>query len=81
MDQEMKKAVEANRMAIMLLIGASGPQNFGQILRECERQASGNEQSVLDALDVLVKQGALIEDGEEIITVWDLPDAPWPEAA
>lgn len=81
MDQAMKTAVEANRKAIMALIESSGPQDFRQIKRECEAQAFGDNQSIRDALEVLVKQGALFEENEDGVTVWDLPDVPWGEAA
>lgn len=85
MDQELKKAVEANRKAIILFIEICGPKNFEEIRQECYEQAFresfGNEQSVKDALEVLVKQGALVEDNEDGVTVWDLPDQPWGDAA
>lgn len=81
MDLDMKKAVEANRKAIMALIESSGPQDFRQIWNECTAQACGKEQAVWDALDVLVKQGAIFEDNEDGLIIYDLADQPWGEAA
>jgi len=87
MDQAMKKAVEANRIAIMTLIEASGPQELRDLLRECAIQGNAEKrESVIFAVRELVAQGALyeeilyLEQGEESI-VYDLPCQPWPSAA
>lgn len=80
-DLAQKNAVEANRKAIMTLIENSGPQDFQTILKECKEKACGHghehEDWVWDALDVLIKQGALFQDTADDVPVWDLPDQPW----
>ena len=64
MYQAMQKAVEANRVAIVALLMACGPQEFWQIKRECATQAFADDESIQLALRGLIADGQVIEDAD-----------------
>lgn len=78
MDKELKSKVEANRIAIMALIQASGPQTLRDITFECAIHANGNNSVIHIALSELEKQGAVFRNIEDGQLVWEEPDEAWP---
>lgn len=70
----MKKAIEANRAAILCLLTACGPQELPQIRRECAVQAFADHESIDAALKGLVADGFIVETEEDGTRVFELAD-------
>ena len=76
------QAVQENMDAILLLLKASAPVEYHQMLRECAVQAHGNDSLVKDAVDQLLASRAIarewigpVEIGDEGYFSYELPDA------
>ena len=48
------QAIQQNKEAILLLLKASGPVEYHQLLRECAEQAHGNDSLVGAAIEQLL---------------------------
>ena len=77
------QAVQENMDAILLLLKASGPVEYHQMLRECAVQAHGHDSLVKDAVDQLLATGAVarewigpLEAGDEGYYSYELADEP-----
>ena len=58
------EAVQQNKSAILLLLAASAPVEYHEILRECAVQAHGLDSLVGEAIDQLLVSGKMVRTWE-----------------